>query len=620
MTRTYYTGIRRCLPVIVAMAAATCSAPAAGPNHRASEADGERAAAWSNLALDQSLPSLWGPQSLSWEGPPGITWDVGNASSHGPDAGNEYPRFPAVMPDLWNTITDADFNYDRGQALEEYLNQFSISQVNNYGLALLTMDEIFGTPENDYEDALCEAAEVLWHFEDDISSSMRYEAGLELNRYVHLMGDIEPYIIALSQQCIETLATSGGNVGSVVFPGGCLPDEETTFFPGGSDCRECLEVDGDYAACLGSGACVEEAQDLTAMDDIDGNTYVFEVFVSEMVACAPDWTVPAYLMAVPDEAEGAPDAFDHGAWTRACVPFWDVEAQQPVWSCQGDPPSEYQWWTVAEGVFGRASYIREEGTEQETWKDRFFYVSAIEFETGDSVRNMWLGAGHGIISTPILHEDTNGDGIVGVGDANWGTVSVGWGLNPAQLRPDGTDLDSPNDTKAREWISALLLKVSTTISGVPVFGYNHNCCEPDSWVGPDERGRYSCTQLQNPQGGWLEDCIHLSADDFEGLTHARTMATIASTGLPDPIVPGGVVLHIAGSPALANPDFEDCRYPHTFEPDQLALPNVPDVYPEGETGALSAHTYRFGKDADQDIRFVMHSNWVRGYCPEDGEP
>ena len=530
--------------------------------------------------------------------------------------------FPSPMPDLWGSVQSAHLDHDAGGALEEYLEQFPLWQVNQYGLALLTVEDLFGTEENGYEDGLCEPFDVRWEFEDDVSGTLEtYEGSLEVSGYASFAGPIEPLMFDLTHSCINSLAEHGGDIDASIGPGGCSLDEELAFFEEGSACRTCLEShDGDHAACVDSGDCAEEAQALSWVDYPSGETVFFEMWSSYIAACAPDWTLLSYLLSVRDDVEPMPDSFDHAAWTYLCLPFWNPQVGSAEWLCMGGDPGPEQPETLADGVPGWVNYIRKPGSDATPWRERVFYVSRIGFSNGAAMEHLWVGeGGAGGLSVPVGIPDTNGNGVEDLGDENFGWAYLGWGLNPTELRPDGTDPDDPDHTKARDWVAALTTKISTTINGIAIYFYNHNRCEPDGWEGPDARGRYRCASMGPPQSGWLEDGMNLWTDSNFEYVYTVPMATIASTGLPDPDVPGGVVIDVASSPAFANPDYEDCSYPHTFEPDQLQFNDVPDRYPENGGGALTGHTYRFGKDPDRDIRFVMHTNLWRGHCPEGGE-
>ena len=75
-----------------------------------------------------------------------------------------------------------------------------------------------------------------------------------------------------------------------------------------------------------------------------------------------------------------------------------------------------------------------------------------------------------------------------------------------------------------------------------------------------------------------------------------------------------MVIHIAGSPALANPSWEACSHGYDFQPD---IATVDQGLPGLDAGSVTGHVYRFGKD-DSGIRLVLNTAMERWYCPEGG--
>ena len=88
-------------------------------------------------------------------------------------------------------------------------------------------------------------------------------------------------------------------------------------------------------------------------------------------------------------------------------------------------------------------------------------------------------------------------------------------------------------------------------------------------------------------------------------------ATVGSTGLPDPEIPGNIVPLIAGTALLASPDFDDCRLNHTFIPDIALYPDNPPDW--SGPGSLWGDTYRFGVHA-LDLRYVINTQTARNWC------
>jgi hypothetical protein len=192
-------------------------------------------------------------------------------------------------------------------------------------------------------------------------------------------------------------------------------------------------------------------------------------------------------------------------------------------------------------------------------------------------------------------------------------------MNPYQLRPDGSDSSNLNDTFARDWLATLTLKTATTRDGVLINTYNHNRCQ--HWEGPFENGSYRCTEVGAPFSGWHNDAaagpaVYFGApgswdEQFVQMLYFP-IATIGSTGLPDPDVPGGNTVLLAGTDAVADPDWDNCDWPHHFTPDVVQFSTAMDADPSN--GALWGDTYKFGKDPDLDLRVVLNTNEARGYC------
>jgi hypothetical protein len=211
---------------------------------------------------------------------------------------------------------------------------------------------------------------------------------------------------------------------------------------------------------------------------------------------------------------------------------------------------------------------------------------------------------------PSVYTDGNGDGVVDGHD--WNTGTGGLGLNPVQLRPDGSDPTSLDDVQARDWLGAVTLKTATTITGVPVNFMNHSRCL--DWAGPASDGAYTCTANGWPTPGLQEDTEVFWYTRSKRQIIALPLPTLAATGLADPLVPGGFVPFVAGSEDLANPDWDACTWPHSFVPDHLRAED--DPFDFDASHSLDAATYRFGKEAEADIRIVLTTARPRSFCPE----
>ena len=399
--------------------------------------------------------------------------------------------------------------------------------------------------------------------------------------------------------------------------GDCFDEDLNSIFPRGSLCRRCLDGGSSFEACVEADDCETEDQLVFWWNlDDEGNGFLVETWQTYWAACAPNRYLFAMLVSQQDRSPRHPPAFEHDRWTGFCTPMWDPEISDAYYYCWGDVEDDRSH-TLAEGVPGRLQYIRPKGSDGEPWNDRLTFLNAIEIPSnGARFDHFWAGnPGSGVVSAPWRHYDSNGDGEIGLGDEDWGSSYGGWGVNPNALRPGNDNPHDPEQTMARDWVAAITLKASTARDGVLISFSNHSRCAEDAWRGPDALGRYQCTQAELPHEGWINDGMSHWTYAGSGQSLTMPMLTMGSTGLPDPDVPGGAVVHLAVTPAFES--YEQCDVPHTLQPDLIPYADVPDTYPDHQ-GALWGHTYRFGKDEDQDIRFVMGSNWHRGYCPADG--
>ena len=225
-------------------------------------------------------------------------------------------------------------------------------------------------------------------------------------------------------------------------------------------------------------------------------------------------------------------------------------------------------------------FWRPQGEERALWAERRSFFASLRLPAATvSSYSAWNGG-----LTPLTRREA-------------------YDLRPTDLRPDG-------ETRARDFLAGFVMKWSTRHNGIQISYYNHNRCAPNGWEPVAADGSSVCRELGPPDLAWQDD-----GDTFDegGQPLSMPMATLGSSGLPDADVPGGYLLDIAGTPALANPDFDGCAYPHTWVPDRLRLPDVSG----GPSSALDGHTFRFGR-TDFDFRLVVHTNTRRDFCPGDG--
>lgn len=143
---------------------------------------------------------------------------------------------------------------------------------------------------------------------------------------------------------------------------------------------------------------------------------------------------------------------------------------------------------------------------------------------------------------------------------------------------------------------------------------NRTRCADGAWDDLDGDGSFRCTRPEAPAGGWLGDLAHFRWDPDAGYRYPMPVVTLGSTGLPDPDIPGGVVVHVASTPILGDPDWEGCTWDDTFAPDRAVLPDTPLDYTGA--GSLTADTWRFGGHPEADLRLLLYTNRTRGYCSD----
>lgn len=497
------------------------------------------------------------------------------------------------------TVRQATVDEDLGDALTQRLREFSTADLNQWGLGLLTPEELFGdgtTP------GLCEAPELRFDFDE---GGADYEAALAVYTYSALLGDPVAMDVSISDTCVASLTEHGGDLAAAEQAGGCAEDEVHTFFEEGSGCRACVEGNGgDYAACEADGACLDEVPLAVSITDPEGLTTWYRGVYATAWGCAPDYPAQFYFMVDMGEDGVLPRSFDHDAWAFVCTPLFDEATGQPDVVCMGsnDPVER---GTLGEGLFGYVSYIRPKGSDTLGWRGRQYYVDEVQVSATPISWFFASNPGLGAISAPRVIADTDGDGQVGPGDEDWGFGSGGFGLDPHQTRPDG-------ELNARDWLAVATMKTATTIDGVPIYVYQRNRCA--RWEGgPDGASR--CADVTAPEGDWLND-LYVAWSNTE---HTRVvqypLTTLASTGMIDPDVPGGVVTHIAGTPGLATEGWDACTLPHTIEPDLASMEDHPLDW--GGSAALDAWTWRFDRTDVPDIRMALATNRARGWCGGD---
>ncbi len=531
----------------------------------------------------------------------------------------DVPRGPqGVLPDLslLGPPIAGDLDMDRGQALLSFV-EANISSRNwsSYGVQALTYDQTWGV---DGTPGLCEEPAVKVNFEE---AGVAYEANYSLGLYGSLIGDPELMYEVMSGECIRELAESGGDLSQI----GDRCDEfiQHTFFPDDSACKSCLEVGaGDWESCVAARACLDEAPLVSWVDDGDGKVWL-RTGTATVLACAPDLTAQVFILGAYGDDGSLPLPWDHAGWAHVCLGYWDEGARAPAYGCTPGVGGWEAGHTLGAGGVGRVNYIRAAGEGGEPHRDRIWYSSEVDLGRDGTVSWFWAttpGAGQisapesgivtGMVSPDLSNEPFSFDPI------------ATWGMNPLLLRPDGTDESNLDHTFARDWLATLTLKTATTRDGVLINTFNANRCEEGRWEGPFADGSYRCAQPGPPHTGWHNDASVGAASglstsgawsdqDFPQVYHLP-LTTIGSTGLPDPLVPGGNTALIAGTATLADPDFDNCAWPHQFVPDSISYEARPEEF--GGEAWLWGQTWKFGKDPVLDLRVVLNTNEARGYC------
>lgn len=515
------------------------------------------------------------------------------------------PADDGFLDPLGASLSGGTFDDSYGAALVEALAEEDPADVDAYGAGTFTLTELFG---GDYSgtEGLCEDPHALFHWEED---GVEWETSLLLYGLLQLTEPVTAIFTELSETCAEAVDRLAGDVETAVDEGSCTEQESRTFFDEDEACYACVGDGNSVADCQDSGECLVEAP---ARDSYSGRWYRWAE--STVLACAPNVTAKLYLASNEITDDGAvPEAWNQTDWPWLCFGIRDEDSGEVERNCVGDSDG-YADITdgYGQGIIGRIDYLREAGSSETPHPQRVIYARRMSFDDGTSTSEMVLSfGGTGQISAPLYAMDGDGDGDVD--DDDWGYGYGGYGFSPIALRPDGTDLTDINDTYARDWLAAVVTKMSTTRNGVPINDMNYSRCEV--WAGPHDDGSYTCIQNGSPKLGWFADNHVFWYNRQHTLLQAETMMTLGSTGLPDELVPGGFATHVAGTADLANPDWDDCTWPHSFVPDHIRTEDTPMDW--GGTSSMDAHTYKFGKDPDQDLRLVLATPQARGFCPSE---
>ncbi len=532
----------------------------------------------------EPLPAAWAHAPL---GPPPPTPEVDLLS--------------ALGASLSGVTLDEAYGAELVAALEDEAPE----DVLAHGAGTFTLTELFGTGDFGGETGLCEDPHALYEFEED---GLDWEASLRLFGLLQLTEPPAAMFMSLSERCALGVDAAGGDPDAAVAAGECSEEEGQGFFPADGACRACVAED-TVEGCLDRGECKEETPQVYRYQ---GEWYAWAQ--ATVLACAPDVTMKLYMAARSIADDGTiPESWNQTDWPWLCFGLRGEDSGEVERVCVADGDG-YDDITdgYGDGVLGRIDYLREAGSDETPHPERVFYARSLAFTDGTRTAAMVLSfGGIGQISAPTVLTDHDEDGDLD--DDDWGYGYGGWGMSPIALRPDGTDPTNVDHTYARDWLGGVVTKMATTRDGVPINNMNHSRCE--TWVGPHDDGSWTCTKNGEPEVGWYIDNHTFWFNRAATLIQAQPMMTLGSTGLPDPLVPGGFTPHLAGTADLANPDWDDCTWPHQFVPDHIRTEDIPLDW--GGPTSLDAHTYKWGKDPDQDLRMVLATPQERGFCPEE---
>jgi len=441
------------------------------------------------------------------------------------------------------------------------------------GMGGLPIETVFG---EDFESGVCDDVRVVV---DDVGTD-----NLEMAFFIegNLMMEGAPQVVRepLSESCVQALLDEGG-VSSTT----CPTDQLVAHYPTGSDCRSCLEVDGDHARCVDEAQCPVDAPVRWSLrNPATGESTWFYVLTNDVLMCAPQHHNEVLYLVSELEEDGPPKHFQHDRYEGACLRFWrDSLGEQDLycgWAGMGGS-------MMGDTLYGKVAYLREKGSDRASYADRRLMLRSVQIEGGPLYDTMYYA------------EQT-------IGTLSLPAEVGGWGLPPDGLRPDGT-------TYLRDWRAALWLKTSSNVPNVPIVAYNANRCR--DWQSlPD--GRSLCADNgPNLEVGWYDDVSLAWWDDAFEQALYFPWTTLASSGNLDPDSPGGLLPHIMGSSTLAHNSWEGCGYPQQFEPDLAKIWGPEDPNTPGRYTAFDGETYRFRDDDPNEVTMALATSTLRYFCP-----
>ncbi len=480
---------------------------------------------------------------------------------------------PSTVASLLPTLTGGRFDSTAGAGMSAAIAALEGERAEA-GIHGLTRSQWTSETEG------CEEPRVLLDLEHEGAS---WTATLGVPPSMWLTEPPSPDLAALSEACTLALSASSGDIELAA----CEEAEALAHFPEGSDCRACLEEDGDHARCLEERRCAEAA---VRMTNAQGPWR--HVYRAQGLLCAPNRVGEVYFLA--DELPETPaEPFQHGAFSAWCVEVWNESQAETTLMCSSQDGPGMGWSDI---LLSRLVDLAREGEGGQPHTGRVSLLASIEVDGQSFPYSAIYASGVTAVSAPV------------------GSADDAWGIHPFDLRPGGTDPERIEDTMARDYIAALVLKTATTINGVVVQPFHKNRCADDGWTGPHADGSYDCPR----PGAWSTDGTYDDAAivfyDSRSI-YAFPLLTLVSTGLPDPGVPGGFAPRILGSSTLADPDWEGCTWPETFVPDRVRLWDDQPADGGEPYASFDGQTWRFGKDGPDGVVMGLLTNQGRDFCP-----
>ncbi|MCB9681955.1 MAG: hypothetical protein H6733_10845 [Alphaproteobacteria bacterium] len=421
-----------------------------------------------------------------------------------------------------------------------------------------------------------------------------YDLQLVLPPNAWLEGPVLPAVATFSATCEAALLAAEGDVGATVGDG-CTAVEERSLFKAGTDCRTCLEVDGDLQRCLGTSACAAEA-----VERFLGAGAWFDVYEAQVLACAPDILLPGRLLAEEGSATLGELPLFAPDWQAICYDLWDDDVGAATPACTR-PRGGIDRDTVGDYTTALVEqFASTSGTPVPA-------IGRVAFFGGAEVDGHVFDVGYQFVD--VFGGLSMTDRSSGYG---WALPPMGWGDPSDALTPDDAG-DWP-----RLYLAAASLKSASHISGIFVVGYSLNRCAPGGWSAPGPDGASVCRET----GPWVGGDGPLGQDGWiayygdDGDIYAFPHTTLVGTGLPDPSIPGGFVPRVIGSTTLADAGWEGCTWPDTFTPDRLRALDTNPATRDDPYASFDAETWRFGRDDEPDAIMALATEQIREFCFE----